>query len=72
MSESPEVANDPPAIKRLRTVRKTLTRDREQTCKEVEAARRRLDFYEGRLREIDRERNDIDRAITALSYPEGE
>lgn len=69
MSESPEVAELPAAVKRLMTVRNTLTRERERACNDIEEARRRLGYYEGRLREIDAERNDIDRAIRALRYP---
>lgn len=70
MSESPEVlAALPPAVKRLMTVRSTLTRERARTCSDVAEARRKLRFYENRLSEIDSERNDIDRAIQALSYP---
>ena len=70
MSESPETARLPLAVKRLMTVRNTLTRERERTCSDVKEARRRLSYHEQRLNDIDDERNDIDRAIRALRYPD--
>jgi len=70
MSESPEVAALPAAVKRLITVRNTLTRERDRVCEYLAKHRTEVAHYEQRLSDIDEERNDIDRAIRALRYPD--
>ena len=70
MSESPETAALPAAVKRLMTVRNTLTRERERVCHYLEKHRTEVAHYTQRLSDIDEERNDIARAIRALRYPD--